>query len=150
MRHFWLLPAVAGIAGAQCPYLSGEMSFTQEQDNAGDTIEVTEQPIDNTLYVNDTGSYMTTDFGTPISDQTSLKAGPRGPTLLEDFIFRQKLQRFDHERVSTVTTAVCSNNKLTQWFSIRSPSASSTPVVQVHMVLSNPTPTGRTSRLPIS
>ncbi|PYH28429.1 catalase R [Aspergillus neoniger CBS 115656] len=99
MRHFWLLPAVAGIAGAQCPYLSGEMSFTQEQDNAGDTIEVTEQTIDNTLYVNDTGSYMTTDFGTPISDQYSLKAGRRGPTLLEDFIFRQKLQRFDHERV---------------------------------------------------
>jgi catalase len=29
-----------------------------------------------------------------------LKAGIRGPTLLEDFIFRQKLQRFDHERVS--------------------------------------------------
>jgi catalase len=29
-----------------------------------------------------------------------LKAGERGPTLLEDFIFRQKIQRFDHERVS--------------------------------------------------
>jgi catalase len=28
-----------------------------------------------------------------------LKAGERGPTLLEDFIFRQKIQRFDHERV---------------------------------------------------
>jgi catalase len=28
-----------------------------------------------------------------------LKAGERGPTLLEDFIFRQKIQHFDHERV---------------------------------------------------
>ncbi|PWY96665.1 heme-dependent catalase [Aspergillus sclerotioniger CBS 115572] len=99
MRQFWLLPAVAGLAGAQCPYLSGEMSFTEEADNPTDTIKVVEQAIDNTLYVNDTDSYMTTDFGTPISDQTSLKAGARGPTLLEDFIFRQKLQRFDHERV---------------------------------------------------
>jgi len=43
---------------------------------------------------------MTTDFGTPIDEAVSLKAGLRGPTLLEDFIFRQKLQRFDHERVS--------------------------------------------------
>lgn len=77
------------------------MSFTQEADNPTDTIQVMEQAIDNTLYVNDTDSYMTTDFGTPISDQTSLKAGARGPTLLEDFIFRQKLQRFDHERVCT-------------------------------------------------
>jgi hypothetical protein len=29
-----------------------------------------------------------------------LKAGARGSTLLEDFIFRQKIQHFDHERVS--------------------------------------------------
>ncbi|OJJ99088.1 hypothetical protein ASPACDRAFT_29928 [Aspergillus aculeatus ATCC 16872] len=103
MRHLWLLPAVAGLAGAQCPFLSGEMGtpprFTERADNPTDTIEVVEQPIDQSLYLNDTDSYMTTDFGTPISDQWSLKAGHRGPTLLEDFIFRQKLQRFDHERI---------------------------------------------------
>jgi catalase len=50
--------------------------------------------------LNDTNVYMTTDSGTPIDEAVSLKAGARGPTLLEDFIFRQKLQRFDHERVS--------------------------------------------------
>ena len=50
--------------------------------------------------LNDTNVYMTTDSGTPVDDAVSLKAGLRGPTLLEDFIFRQKLQRFDHERVS--------------------------------------------------
>ncbi|PYH42543.1 heme-dependent catalase [Aspergillus saccharolyticus JOP 1030-1] len=103
MRPLWLLPAVAGLAGAQCPFLSGEMGtpsrFTERADNPTDTIEVVEQPIDQTLYLNDTDSYMTTDFGTPIEDQWSLKAGSRGSTLLEDFIFRQKLQRFDHERI---------------------------------------------------
>jgi catalase len=49
--------------------------------------------------VNTTDSYLTSDVGGPIEDQTSLKAGERGPTLLEDFIFRQKITHFDHERV---------------------------------------------------
>ena len=43
---------------------------------------------------------LTTNHGTPISDdQNSLKGGPRGPTLLEDFILREKIQHFDHERI---------------------------------------------------
>ncbi|MDS9469443.1 catalase [Paracoccus sp. MBLB3053] len=43
---------------------------------------------------------MTTNHGTPISDnQNSLKAGARGPTLLEDFILREKIFHFDHERI---------------------------------------------------
>ena len=43
---------------------------------------------------------LTTNHGTPISDnQNSLKAGPRGSTLLEDFILREKIQHFDHERI---------------------------------------------------
>ena len=42
----------------------------------------------------------TTNHGVPISDnQNSLKAGPRGSTLLEDFILREKIQHFDHERI---------------------------------------------------
>jgi catalase len=49
--------------------------------------------------LNDTDTYFTTDTGTPIQENASLKAGERGPTLLEDFIFRQKIQHFDHERV---------------------------------------------------
>ncbi|MGK9287164.1 catalase [Sinorhizobium meliloti] len=45
-------------------------------------------------------SVTTTAFGTPVSDdQNSLKAGPRGPTLMEDFHFRDKLFHFDHERI---------------------------------------------------
>ena len=43
---------------------------------------------------------MTTNHGLPISDnQNQLKAGVRGPVLLEDFIMREKIQHFDHERI---------------------------------------------------
>ena len=43
---------------------------------------------------------MTTQQGVPVSDdQNSLKAGPRGPVLLEDFVLREKLFHFDHERI---------------------------------------------------
>ena len=43
---------------------------------------------------------LTTNQGIPISDdQNSLRANPRGPTLLEDFNFREKIMHFDHERI---------------------------------------------------
>ncbi len=43
---------------------------------------------------------LTTNHGVVVSDdQNSLKAGPRGPTLLEDFVLREKIQHFDHERI---------------------------------------------------
>ena len=43
---------------------------------------------------------LTTAQGAPISDdQNSLKAGDRGPTLLEDFAMREKIFHFDHERI---------------------------------------------------
>ncbi len=43
---------------------------------------------------------LTTDHGVPIEHtDDSLKAGPRGPTLLEDFHLREKITRFDHERI---------------------------------------------------
>src|SRR4029077_12777937 len=45
-------------------------------------------------------SVLTTAQGGPISDdQNSLKIGPRGPTLIEDFHFREKIFHFDHERI---------------------------------------------------
>ena len=44
--------------------------------------------------------WLTTNQGTPISDnQNSLKSGARGPTLLEDFVLREKITHFDHERI---------------------------------------------------
>ena len=43
---------------------------------------------------------LTTNHGVPVSDnQNSLKAGPRGPSLLEDFVLREKIHHFDHERI---------------------------------------------------
>ena len=43
---------------------------------------------------------LTTNQGTAISDnQNSLKSGARGPTLLEDFVLREKITHFDHERI---------------------------------------------------
>ncbi|MCT8286948.1 catalase [Xanthomonas translucens pv. translucens] len=43
---------------------------------------------------------LTTNQGIPIADnQNSLRATPRGPTLLEDFILREKITHFDHERI---------------------------------------------------
>jgi len=46
------------------------------------------------------GATLTTDQGIPISHtDDTLKAGVRGPSLLEDFHFREKITRFDHERI---------------------------------------------------
>jgi catalase len=46
------------------------------------------------------GTVLSTDQGLPIPEtDDSLKAGERGPTLLEDFHFREKLTQFDHERI---------------------------------------------------
>jgi catalase len=43
---------------------------------------------------------LTTNQGIPVSDnQNSLRANERGPTLLEDFILREKITHFDHERI---------------------------------------------------
>ncbi|MCO8168947.1 catalase HPII [Pseudomonas sp. 21LCFQ02] len=47
-----------------------------------------------------TGQALRTNQGVKIADnQNSLKAGKRGPTLLEDFIMREKITHFDHERI---------------------------------------------------
>jgi catalase len=109
MRSFLFLSTLLGITVAVgCPYMSGELRARDEdlgkRQDAG-SIEGTTISTEEFLApfeLNDTDVYMTTDFGTPIDEAVSLKGGVRGPTLLEDFIFRQKLQRFDHERVSTI------------------------------------------------
>jgi catalase len=46
------------------------------------------------------GTRLTTDQGIPVEDtDNSLHAGARGPSLLEDFHLREKVMRFDHERI---------------------------------------------------
>ncbi|KAJ5116707.1 hypothetical protein N7456_001055 [Penicillium angulare] len=94
-----LLTSLVGIANAACPYMTGDLpaDSLHRRDN-GDAAADTEDFLSQ-FYLNDENAFMTSDVGGPIEDQNSLSAGERGPTLLEDFIFRQKIQRFDHERV---------------------------------------------------
>ncbi|MCC6471731.1 MAG: catalase [Alphaproteobacteria bacterium] len=56
-------------------------------------------PLDR-VRVDSGGRVLTTNQGVPVGDnQNSLKAGLRGPSLLEDFILREKITHFDHERI---------------------------------------------------
>ncbi len=56
-------------------------------------------PLDR-VRVDSANQELTTNQGVPVADnQNSLKAGLRGPTLLEDFILREKITHFDHERI---------------------------------------------------
>lgn len=57
------------------------------------------QQLEN-FTVNDKGKTLTTNQGLKLTeDEHSLKLGKRGPTLLEDFHFREKMTHFDHERI---------------------------------------------------
>jgi catalase len=56
-------------------------------------------PLDR-VRVDDSGRELTTNQGVKVADnQDSLKIGLRGPTAMEDFIFREKITHFDHERI---------------------------------------------------
>jgi len=56
-------------------------------------------PLDR-VRVDSGGQVLTTNQGVPIAqNQDSLKAGLRGPALLKDFILREKITHFDHERI---------------------------------------------------
>ena len=56
-------------------------------------------PLDR-VRVDSSDRQLTTNQGVLVADnQHSLKAGLRGPTLLEDFILREKITHFDHERI---------------------------------------------------
>ncbi|KAK7470081.1 hypothetical protein VKT23_001522 [Stygiomarasmius scandens] len=92
----------SSLVSASCPYADsrGEQLLARRDatdSNASGTPG--DQNYMDQFVVNDTDTLTTTDFGTPVDDTHSLKAGSRGPTLLEDFVFRTKLTRFDHERV---------------------------------------------------
>jgi catalase len=62
-------------------------------------------PIDkqrqlDTYRVDNAGARLTTDQGIPVENtDNSLHAGTRGPSLIEDFHLREKVMRFDHERI---------------------------------------------------
>ncbi|KAI9344440.1 catalase-like domain-containing protein [Pilaira anomala] len=53
----------------------------------------------NEFTVSDAGTQETSQFGAKINNSDSLKAGLDGPTLMEDFMMREKIMHFDHERI---------------------------------------------------
>ncbi|RZJ61144.1 MAG: catalase [Acidovorax sp.] len=66
---------------------------------AAEGVNATIAPLDR-VRVDSAGQVLTTNQGVPIADnQNSLKYGERGPALLEDFILREKITHFDHERI---------------------------------------------------
>jgi catalase len=97
----WMLAlGLASVVTAQCPFADpSRLAARAEGRGGGSRSHLTEFEAD------DEDVYLTSDAGGPMEDQESLKAGERGPTLLEDFIFRQKITHFDHERVRSRANA---------------------------------------------
>jgi catalase len=80
---------IARTSGQSASALDKE-SFHGETDKTSDLALDTVEP----------GEVMSGNQGVKISDdQNSLKAGLRGPTLMEDFHLREKITHFDHERI---------------------------------------------------
>ncbi|TFW30152.1 catalase [Duganella callida] len=68
-------------------------------DMPADGVNRTNAPLDR-VRVDSADQVLTTNQGVPVADnQNSLKVGLRGPTTLEDFILREKITHFDHERI---------------------------------------------------
>lgn len=89
-------------APSQLP-LASSLSETQVSAKTGRAaqpgVNATNAPLDS-VRADSSGQRLTTNQGVPIADnQHSLKAGLRGPALLEDFILREKITHFDHERI---------------------------------------------------
>ena len=75
---------------------AGSAELTATTGNGGEV----HQNIDMQGETASRDAHLTDNFGHRISDnQNSLKAGERGPTLLEDFVLREKIFHFDHERI---------------------------------------------------
>lgn len=105
---FWLAGAnlLANLGAAVCPFMDSDadpaaLRARQAALPPQDPPAVTDNlGFISQFRVDDANAFMTTDAGGPVMDQASLKAGPRGPTVLEDFVLREKIMHFDHERVS--------------------------------------------------
>ena len=91
---------------AEPPSRMTTASTLSESYHAGKVGTVAPQGVNATIgtldrvRVDSGGQPLTTNQGVAIADnQNSLKAGVRGPVLLEDFVLREKLTHFDHERI---------------------------------------------------
>ncbi len=81
---------MARIIGADTGAKAHAAKFTTSAGEGGETHQV----------ASGDDEVLTTQQGVPVADdQNSLRVGERGPTLLEDFHFREKIFHFDHERI---------------------------------------------------
>ena len=79
--------------------LSEDNSSSKTGSVAPEGVNATTEALDR-VRVDSSGQMLTTNQGVIVSDnQNSLKFGLRGPALLEDFILREKITHFDHERI---------------------------------------------------
>jgi catalase len=79
--------------------LSEENSSSKTGSVAPEGVNATTEALDR-VRVDSSGQMLTTNQGVIVSDnQNSLKFGLRGPALLEDFVLREKITHFDHERI---------------------------------------------------
>ena len=79
--------------------LSEDNTSAKTGSKAPEGVNASIAPLDR-VRVDSSGQVLTTNQGVPIADnQNSLKFGLRGPALLEDFILREKITHFDHERI---------------------------------------------------
>ena len=68
--------------------------------NKTSSTETVRQPAETHQTTNNPAQTLRTNQGIPIADnQNAMKAGARGPILLEDFVLREKITHFDHERI---------------------------------------------------
>jgi catalase len=79
--------------------VSEDSSSTKTGTVAPSGLNATIDTLDR-VRVDSAGRVLTTNQGVAVADnQNSLKDGLRGPVLLEDFILREKITHFDHERI---------------------------------------------------
>jgi catalase len=105
------LGSLAGVTAAGAPLLAGsdadpsggQLSATPEGTAASNGLTIADSNgAAGELHQNAGGSHpsLTNNQGITIADdENSLKIAPRGPVLLEDFMLREKINHFDHERI---------------------------------------------------
>jgi catalase len=97
-------PVGASVTPADLSVTGSTLSETAASDKVGagappQGVNPGNDPLDR-VRVDGGGQSITTNQGVAVADnQNSLKGGLRGPTLMEDFILREKITHFDHERI---------------------------------------------------
>lgn len=82
-RSFAIFGLLGLASAVGCPFADPGNLLVRDDASSGDDFLASFELDDST-------GYMTDDVGGQISEQATLKAGSRGPSLLEDYIFRQK------------------------------------------------------------